>query len=232
VISIESLRIADRVLARLNQLQPRLDLVIVDEAHDLRNRGTRSHALGSLLSDWADYLIFLSATPLNLGSNDLFNLVNLLDEGNFGDRVVMQSQLEPNAIHNDVAKSLSLGGRTEPKKLAAKLDELNGLQFGSTVTGRPDFEILRGLFNVDRSLTHAEEAHARRPIAELNTLGSILSRMRKIGVPNEKAVRVPRNIVLCQGSADASWPRQRGPEQCGVALDSHPWDRARPTGRG
>jgi superfamily II DNA or RNA helicase len=194
VISLESLRIADRVLARLNELQPRLDLVIVDEAHDLRNRGTRSHALGSLLSDWADYLIFLSATPLNLGNLDLFNLVNLLDEGNFGDRVVFQSQLEPNAILNDVAKSLSQGGRTEPRKLAAKLDELHGLQFGSTVTGRPDFEILRGLLNVDRSLTHAEEAHARRLIAELNTLGSVLSRTRKIDVPNEKAVREPRNI--------------------------------------
>ncbi|MEU7822464.1 hypothetical protein [Catellatospora sp. NPDC049133] len=67
VISLESLRAAGGVLEALTKASPRFDLVIVDEAHYLCNRGRRSHQLGQLLADWSDYLVFLSATPLNLG---------------------------------------------------------------------------------------------------------------------------------------------------------------------
>lgn len=80
IISLESLRVADSVLDQLTELHPRFDLVIVDEAHYLRNRESKSHALGRLLVDWSDYLLLLSATPLNLGNDDLFNLMSLLDE--------------------------------------------------------------------------------------------------------------------------------------------------------
>ena len=61
VCSLERLR-AWGGLEALARLSPRFDLVIVDEAHAFRNQGTRSNALGALLSDWADALIFLSAT--------------------------------------------------------------------------------------------------------------------------------------------------------------------------
>ncbi|MCY4495166.1 MAG: DEAD/DEAH box helicase, partial [Acidimicrobiaceae bacterium] len=77
VCSLERLRVWSG-LEDLAELAPRFDLVIVDEAHAFRNSETRSHALGALLSDWADALIFLSATPLNLGNEDLFSLLQLL----------------------------------------------------------------------------------------------------------------------------------------------------------
>ena len=96
VVSLESLRTADAALQALTDAHARFDLVIVDEAHALRNRGTRNHELGQLLSDWADVLLFLSATPLNLGRSDLFNLVNMLREDEFADEAVFETQLEPN----------------------------------------------------------------------------------------------------------------------------------------
>ncbi|MEK7355101.1 MAG: SNF2-related protein, partial [Bdellovibrionota bacterium] len=68
ICSLERLRVWNG-LEHLAQLSPQFDLVIVDEAHAFRNSETKSHALGSLLSDWADALIFLSATPLNLGND-------------------------------------------------------------------------------------------------------------------------------------------------------------------
>jgi len=55
--------------------------VIADEAHAFRNTETRSFALGALVADWTDALIFLSATPLNLGNDDLYNLLQLLAPG-------------------------------------------------------------------------------------------------------------------------------------------------------
>jgi superfamily II DNA or RNA helicase len=194
VVSLESLRGADGLLEQLNNLHPRFDLVIVDEAHYLRNRESKSHALGRLLADWSDYLIFLSATPLNLGNNDLFNLMSLLDEGHFGDRAVFEAQLEPNQILNDVARSLLHEGRKTPRELLRRLSDLDALQFGSTITDRPDYGLLRLLFDVDRPLDHDEVARSRRLLADLNVLGGVLTRTRKAEVPDRKAVREARNI--------------------------------------
>ncbi|MGI5243250.1 DEAD/DEAH box helicase [Dactylosporangium sp. CA-139066] len=193
VMSLESLRNAD-VLEVLDQLQPRFDLIIVDEAHYLRNRESKTHALGRLLASLADYLVFLSATPLNLGNDDLFNLMHLLDPENFGDKAIFDIQLWPNELLNTVARSLLQDGRHTPRKLVAELDRLAGLDFGASVTDRPDFGILRSLLDVERPLRPDEIARARRLLADLNVLGGVLTRTRKAEVPDAKAVREPRNI--------------------------------------
>ena len=63
--------------------EPLLDLTIVDEAHYLRNPETRAHRLGELLRTTSMGMLMLSATPIQLGSSDLFTLVNLLDAEGF-----------------------------------------------------------------------------------------------------------------------------------------------------
>ncbi len=60
-----------------------LDLVIFDEAHYMRNQATGSWRIGSLLRDVSTHQLMLSATPINLGSDDLFNLLRLLDPDHF-----------------------------------------------------------------------------------------------------------------------------------------------------
>ncbi len=60
-----------------------IDLLIVDEAHYLRNPESKTAHLGRILRKVADYAIFLSATPVHLKSQDLFQLLNLLDEDTF-----------------------------------------------------------------------------------------------------------------------------------------------------
>ncbi len=45
-----------------------LDLVVIDEAHALRNPETLSHRLGRLLRDASRHLVLLTATPIHLGS--------------------------------------------------------------------------------------------------------------------------------------------------------------------
>ncbi|MGI5324457.1 helicase-related protein [Actinomadura nitritigenes] len=196
IISLESLRVATHALERLMEVHPRFDLVIVDEAHSMRNRESKSHALGRLLADTADYLLLLSATPLNLGDNDLFNLMSLLDEQNFGDRFVFERQLKPNRILNNVAQSLLKAGRSEPRKLLAELDHLHSTQFGAAITDRPDYELLRELLAADHPLGHDEVARARRLLTDLNMLSGVLTRTRKAEVPDRKAVREPRAIEV------------------------------------
>ena len=101
VCSLERMRVWPG-LQRLAEIGPHFDLVIVDEAHAFRNTDTRSFALGTLLADWTDALLFLSATPLNLGNDDLFNLLSLLAPGDFDNRALLEERLRPNAVLNRV----------------------------------------------------------------------------------------------------------------------------------
>ncbi|MEU6200651.1 hypothetical protein [Streptomyces sp. NPDC047061] len=60
-----------------------------------------------MLADRADALVFLSATLLNLGNHDLYNLVHLLDESSFPDTEVFENQIEPDRHLNAVAVGLA-----------------------------------------------------------------------------------------------------------------------------
>lgn len=62
---------------------PLLDLVVIDEAHYLRNQTTKTHLFGALLRPVTLGMVMLSATPIQLKSTDLFNLLHLLDEDAF-----------------------------------------------------------------------------------------------------------------------------------------------------
>lgn len=194
VMSLQGLRGATDVLLQLQDVNPRFDLVIVDEAHAMRNRGTSTHHLGRLLSDWSDTLVFLTATPLNLGRQDLFNLMNLLDGEQFDDSAVFESQLEPNKVLNGVLRDLAKVDHPEPRTLLKRLNEIDAMSLGSVVTQRPDFQALQLLLDVDRPLDAAERARGKRLLNELNTLSSTFTRTRKVDVPDAKAQRVARQI--------------------------------------
>ncbi|MCG8923202.1 DEAD/DEAH box helicase [Lentzea sp. CC55] len=56
------------------------DAVVIDESHNLVNRGTRNNALAQLLARRTDALILASATPHNGNAESFAELIKLLDE--------------------------------------------------------------------------------------------------------------------------------------------------------
>lgn len=192
VVSLERLRSA-KVLEALQATNPSFDLAIVDEAHYLRNPESLSHDVGELLSDWADALLFLSATPLNLGQDDLFSLLNLLLPEEFNDKRVLEEQLEPNAILTEVARHLRLGDRP-PRELASRLVELAQTPFGAVTLQRPEARELLSIMATDEALPPRQLASARRLLANLHPLANAVTRTRKVDVPEDKAVREARPI--------------------------------------
>ena len=70
-------------LQELENENPVFDLLIVDEAHHLRNETTQLNAMGKLLRNVSDHCVFLSATPIHLRNNDLLSQLSLLDPGYF-----------------------------------------------------------------------------------------------------------------------------------------------------
>lgn len=63
--------------------EPLLDLLVIDEAHHMRNPETMLHALGASLNVVATHRVFLSATPIHLRNRDLNSLLRLIDPDTF-----------------------------------------------------------------------------------------------------------------------------------------------------
>lgn len=63
--------------------EPLFDLVVIDEAHYLRNPASLSAAFGRLLREVTAHLVLLSATPINTRADDLFELLRLVDPESF-----------------------------------------------------------------------------------------------------------------------------------------------------
>ena len=76
---------------------PHFDLVIFDEAHHLRNQETNSHKAARFLCDVSEAVLFLSATPVHIGSKNLYTLLNLLRPDLLQDFAVYEQMMEPNA---------------------------------------------------------------------------------------------------------------------------------------
>jgi superfamily II DNA or RNA helicase len=75
---------------------PLIDLLVIDEAHHLRNLETQSHRLGELLRPVSEHRVFLSATPIHLQDRDLFALLRLLDPDSFAAQWQFQAVMEAN----------------------------------------------------------------------------------------------------------------------------------------
>jgi SNF2 family DNA or RNA helicase len=76
---IASIHTAKREPHRSAILARRWDLVIVDEAHHLRNRATQAWKFASELEK--QFILLLTATPVQNNLDELFNLVTLLEPG-------------------------------------------------------------------------------------------------------------------------------------------------------
>lgn len=203
VISLESFRTARDVLEGLVDVQAQFDLVIVDEAHALRNRNSKSYGVGQVLADMATDIVFLSATPLNLGTDDLFNLLTLLDTESFPDKGVFGEQLEPNDYLNRIARVVSVKADGALPAALALLEQIPTTVYGETLATRTDFQRLRDILSGQGEITPDMISRVRRITSELNTLGSVFTRTRKIDVPSDKAIRVVEQVEV-EWSSDES----------------------------
>ena len=75
---------------------PSFDLVIVDEAHHIRNTDTWAYRTVRYFCDNAEAVVLLSATPIQLGDNDLFTLLQLVRPDLLPSRRDFDQMAEPN----------------------------------------------------------------------------------------------------------------------------------------
>ncbi len=81
-VLLASLAIARSEAHRARILGERFDMVIIDEAHHLKNRSTRAWELANGLR--SRFFLMLTATPVETNLTELYNLVTLLRPGTLG----------------------------------------------------------------------------------------------------------------------------------------------------
>jgi SNF2 family DNA or RNA helicase len=177
ICSLEALR-REELATRIVEMGIQFDLVIIDEAHHMRNPETLSFDLGEILSEHADSLILLTATPVHLQSLDLFYLLNIMDPGQFESPEVFEYQLEPNRLLNRAISALS----KIPSDVESACRYLDSCP--SHVKENPSYKDSRKL--VDQAANAEQEvlkrqqlALAIRSLSELNAFSLIFNRTRR-----------------------------------------------------
>jgi superfamily II DNA or RNA helicase len=77
--------------------EPLLDLLVIDEAHHMRNPETLLYNLGQLVNSVSSHRVFLSATPIHLRNRDLNSLLRLIDPDTFQYESTLEELILTNA---------------------------------------------------------------------------------------------------------------------------------------
>ncbi|WP_421119873.1 helicase-related protein [Aquihabitans daechungensis] len=195
VSSFAQLR-SDELIEKVARVAPHFDLVIIDEAHALRNPDTKTHRLGELLAQYSDALLLLSATPVNLGSQDLFNLLRLLQPDEFTDAETFRYQLEPNAHINAAAARLRQQFPPDLEGVAETLRGVESTAQGTAFRRNPVYVELMQRIEGLASPAHADVVDLLSDIQSLNTLGHVYTRTRKRDLKDQGAVRRPLHLAV------------------------------------
>lgn len=165
-------------LSELDPL-PHFDLVIVDEAHNIRNPNTWAYRGVELFCRNADAVIFLTATPLQNSNNDLYTLLNLLRPDVVIDKDTFNTMSEPNVFINNLLRIVRK--QENGWQEAGKKEMTNVL---STAWGRnviqhnPEFEDVFECFDRN-TISRDERIELLGKIECLHTFHRIINRTRR-----------------------------------------------------
>ena len=105
--------------------QPLIDLLVIDEAHHMRNPETMLYGLGQLLNAVSLHRVFLSATPIHLRSRDLHSLLRLIDPDTFEYESTLDELIQMNAPIVQ-ARDLLMKPSASAEQINAQLEEARG----------------------------------------------------------------------------------------------------------
>lgn len=174
---------------------PKFDLVIVDEAHHIRNTATYAYRAVSRFCDAAEAVVMLTATPVQLQDDDLFVLLNLLRPDMIIDRNTFHDMAEPNGYINAAAKLVR--GYKEGWQQAAyeQLCLATETEWGKKVfRGNP---ALRDIFAAlkKKDISIEERVKLISDIENMHTFSNLISRTRRRDI-GEFTIRKPYTVAV------------------------------------
>jgi len=188
IMTLQTLR-SNRMIEHLKEVEPQFDIVIVDEAHYMRNPETLSSELGEVLSELSDAMLFLSATPLQLGTPDLFNLLRLLIPEEFSDFAMFHNLIEPNEYINN-----SLHRLYDPIAALEVLKEVEKTSQKERFVKNPFYQEAIKLLGSNNKLSHENAIRLQKLLIDLNCLSYVFTRTKKRDVEIQFPIREAKVI--------------------------------------
>jgi ATP-dependent helicase HepA len=163
---------------------PHFDLVIIDEAHHIRNGSLEKekafeYKCTKYFCDHADAVVMLTATPLQTGDDDLFTLLNVLRPDIVMDKATFNMMSRPNEFISQASHIVRGAADKWQEKACDVLNHITTTQWGENVIARNPLyqEILEVLSQQD--VTRDERVQLITDIESLHSFDGMLNRTRR-----------------------------------------------------
>ena len=174
---------------------PSFDLVVVDEAHHARNPETHTHQAVRFFCDNAEAVVFLTATPVQLGSRDLFILLNLLRPDLIIDPPTFEQMAAPNG---DINRAIALCRGAQPgwrEEVRSRLTSAVDTEWGrSFLQASP---LVKSLVETLEERRDKDDSRVRaiHALEGLYTFGRLINRTRRRDI-GEFTTRKPQTVAV------------------------------------
>lgn len=179
---------------------PHFDLVIIDEAHHIRNGSMEKekafeYKCVKYFCDNADAVVMLTATPLQTSDDDLFTLLNVLRPDVVIDKQTFNMMSRPN-IH--ISEAVSLMRRADDQWQKEATEALKGVletQWGeNVVAANPIYGEMIKTLQQDK-ITREERVKLISDAESLNSFNSMLNRTRRKDI-QDFCIRRPYTLAV------------------------------------
>lgn len=179
-----------------------VDLLIIDEAHYLRNRDNKTSKGIRALMEICEHVLLLSATPIHLKSDNLFSLLNMVDEDYFRNIHDFNEMVRANQPIIQAIRSYPQG-------------KLHLQEFQSYITTALENNTFEGneylknalkLSNEERDWAQPKERlELLEPLNKANLFNQYIVRNRKRDVIEERPLRKVHEIFIEPSSIELSF---------------------------
>ena len=186
-------------LAELDPI-PHFDLLIVDEAHNIRNSNTWMYRGVELFCRNADAVVFLTATPLQNSNNDLYTVLNLLRPDLVIDKDTFKTMSEPNKFVNNLLRIVRNQEEDWQKAGKQEIANILGTTWGrNVIQHNPDFEKIFTVLD-KKDLSRDEKIKAISIIEGFHSFHTMINRTRRKDIEDfcirrTQTVKVPFNSI-------------------------------------
>lgn len=163
---------------------PHFDLVIVDEAHHIRNGSLEkekayAYKCVRYFCEHADAVVMLTATPLQTSDDDLFTLMNLLRPDLIMDKDVFRLMSRPNEFIYRCSHAIRRAGEGWREVAISELKNIRGTQWGENVIVKNPLysDVIKRLEKSE--ISREERVKLVSDVESLHSLNSMLNRTRR-----------------------------------------------------
>lgn len=163
---------------------PHFDLVIIDEAHHIRNGSLEkdkayAYKCVRYFCEHADAVVMLTATPLQTSDDDLFTLMNLLRPDVIMDKDVFRMMSRPNEFIYRCSHAIRGAGEGWRETAIAELTNIKSTQWGENVIAKnPLYADIIGRLEKP-GISREERVKLVSDVESLHSFSTMLNRTRR-----------------------------------------------------